>query len=366
MGTMREDFDAVIDDLDVADTLGETEQVVEPTDDDTSVTSAFDAEETVAEVTESDDDKKEVAAEDKNLTSAVDAEAAASDPSKDTPEPDTSKDSLKAPVGWSPKEREQWSKVPREIQQRINNREREMAESMAGTKEARQAYEQINKITQSFGPVLAADGFSSPTEAMQAAFGSMAAMRMGTPQQKATEVARIVKQYGIDINALDDALVGNVSPQGAADPQSAAIERIIEQRMAPMTQFMQTIEQAQQAKIGEGRQQANSAVMEFSKTAEFLPDVREDMADIIDLAAKRGVNLSMQQAYDRACAAHPEIANVMSERKRAEAITGGQQVLASKRNAASSISGRKTGQGGGGSALSMRDSIAAAFDEAAS
>jgi len=136
--------------------------------------------------------------------------------------------------------------------------------------------------------------------------------------------------------------------------------------MAPMTQFMQTIEQAQQAKIGEGRQQANSAVMEFSKTAEFLPDVREDMADIIDLAAKRGVNLSMQQAYDRACAAHPEIANVMSERKRAEAITGGQQVLASKRNAASSISGRKTGQGGGGSALSMRDSIAAAFDEAAS
>jgi hypothetical protein len=363
---MRDDLNAAVDDLDDASDLDETPQVVESVDDtDDGVVAESDTDTIEAEgaAESTDTDKKEGAEGDKQFSSAEAAADAPSDSSDDKPT-----DSLKAPVGWSPKEREQWSKVPRELQERISAREREMVDSMAGTKEARQAYEQINQVAQSFGPVLAADGYSNPVEAMQAAFGSMAAMRMGTPEQKAQEVARIIQQYGIDINALDQVLVGN-APEGGyqqADPQQASMERMLEQKLAPMQEFMQTVGNIQSQQQNAGRQQAADGVKEFAKSAEFIADVREDMADIIDLSAKRGVKLTLQQAYDRAVQAHPEISQVLTERARNEAITGGKSLIASKRNAASSISGRQTGTGGGPSSLSMRDEIAAAFDEAAS
>lgn len=360
MDTMRDALNSAIDDLDDATDLEETPQVVETVDDDIEA-AGEPAVDGVDSGEPSTDDKTEGAEADEQLSSAE----AAADASSDLQEDDKPTDSLKAPVGWSPKEREQWSKVPRELQERITSREQEMAQSMAGTKEARQTHDYFNQVTNQFGSVLAADGFKHPMEAVQAAFGTMAALRMGTPEQKAQEVARLVGQYGIDINALDQALVGQpVAAQ--ADPQAAHIEQLLDQKLAPVSQLMQTVEQLQNQQVTAGRQQANTAVKDFAQNAEFLSDVREDMADIIDLAAKRGVNLSLQDAYDRACAAHPEISGVLAQRKRDEAIMGGQQVLESKRQAASSISGRQTGAGGRSTNLSLRGSIAAAFDDAAS
>ena len=42
-------------------------------------------------------------------------------------------------------------------------------------------------------------------------------------------------------------------------------------------------------------------VPDFAAGNEFLADVRLDMADLIDMAAKQGRPLNLQQAYDRAC-----------------------------------------------------------------
>lgn len=286
------------------------------------------------------------------------AEAAESDPS---PTDKPNNNSLKAPVDWSPKEREQWSKIPRQLQERIIARERDMAQTMASTKEARQTYEAVSQVSQQFGSVLAADGFRNPVEAMQAAFGTMAALRMGTPQQKAQEIARIIGQYGVDIGALDDALVGT-NPQAQQNPNSD-IDRLLQERLAPMQDFMQQFQSQQQMQQQQVKQQADQQVQEFAQQAEFLNDVREDMADILTTAAKRGVNLTLQQAYDRACAAHPEISQIITERKRQEAILGGQKVLHGKQHAASSISGQRVGTGSAPTDGSVRGSIEAAWDQ---
>ena len=38
----------------------------------------------------------------------------------------------------------------------------------------------------------------------------------------------------------------------------------------------------------------------------FFEDVREDMADLIEINAKRGIALTMEQAYDRAVRSNPD------------------------------------------------------------
>jgi len=368
MGDIREALNESIDTIDAGSSLEETPQEV--------ITDAVEGEQDTSAAIEGDQDntdpEKEGSAESEgDVTSAEQSAEGAAAPhlqdGTDDQEQDTSKNSIKAPVNWGPQEREQWSKIPRPLQEKIMSREKEMADSMANTKEARQTHEQLSSISQSFAPIMAAEGFSTPMEAMQAAFGVMTTMRMGTPQQKAQEIARLIGQYGVDIESLDNVLVAG--PQGqapaAADPQTAALERMLNERLAPVNNLMQQAQQAQQLQQQQRVNQANGEIAKFAEKHEFLADVREDMADIIELASKRGVNVSLEDAYKRACAAHPEISNVISQRERDAQIKGNQQTLDQKRAAASSISGRQLGTGGGGGELSLRDQLNAAFDDAA-
>lgn len=358
---MREDFNAAIDSHDASEELEETQQEVLTEDvSDTGVvdTAEVDGETEVIEESVGDAETptsaEEVTAEpaDSDLQAVAEVEA----------EEKPATESLKAPAGWGPKEREQWSKVPPALQARITEREREMADTMAHTKEARDLQQAFQQMGQSYAPLMASEGFNHPMEAMQAAFGTMTNLRMGTPQQKAQEIARIVGQYGVDIEALDSALVGAEMPQQQqANPHNAQLEQMLDQRMGPVNQLMETVQQAQQQQQQAKLTEANNQVAQFAQKNEFLPDVREDMADIIELAAKRGVELPLQVAYDRAVAAHPEISQIVAQRASDAQIKGQQQSIQQKRAAASSVSGRQTGTGGGGP-MSLRDQIADAFD----
>jgi hypothetical protein len=184
---------------------------------------------------------------------------------------------------------------------------------------------------------------------------------MGSPVQKAEMLAHLVKTYGVDIRALDDALVG-VQPQ---ETQQNQFEALIDQKMQPINQLMQQLNMLQQQGQQQTRAQADQEVAQFAQSAEFLNDVRNDMADLIDLANKQGRSLSLQEAYDRACAIHPEISKVMEQRRQTEAITGGNQRIAQKKMAASSLNGRQVGTGGGVESLSIRDQLNAAWDDIA-
>ena len=85
-------------------------------------------------------------------------------------------------------------------------------------------------------------------------------------------------------------------------------------------------------------------------------DVSADMADLLDFYAARGENLSIQEAYDKACAMNPEILAVKKSRET-------QQTLASKKAAATSIHGTRGGSPAPVTATSsMADDIASAWD----
>jgi hypothetical protein len=205
---------------------------------------------------------------------------------------------------------------------------------------------------------MSADGFRNPMEAVQSYIQVAASLRLGTPAEKAQKLAEMVSHYGVDIQALDSALAGE-TPQ---DPQVTQMESLLEQKMAPVNQMMQNLAMMQQQKGVASQQEASQAVQQFSQQAEFLPDVRYMMADMLDLAAKQGREMSMEQAYDLACQMTPQVKSVMDKRAEQEALAGQQQQVAQKRRAASSVVGQGAVSTGGGTPDSISDSLREAWD----
>ena len=266
--------------------------------------------------------------------------------------------SAKAPVGWSPKARELWSKVPPEVQAQVHEREAQVEEVLRNTTNARGTHDFIGKLASSYAPVMAAEGVNNPLQAIDGLFKTVAELRMGSPEQKATRMAAMIQHYGIDITALDNALVGK-APQPS---ENSAMEHMINEKMAPVNELLSNLQNRQQENRQQTAEQANRAVAEFQ--GEFLSDVRNDMADLIDMASARGQSMTLQDAYDKAVLLRPEIQEVLTKRQADEALLGKNNLLSSKREAAGSLSGRQHSDGrGGGGAMSMRDTIEGAWND---
>lgn len=287
---------------------------------------------------------------------------AESTPPADAVEPAeaASGDSIKAPVDWGPAERDQWSKIPRNLQDKIMERENQTHQLMQTTADARRTHDDFGKLVQQYGSALAGVAGETPMETVGNLFSTVANLRMGSPIQKAQIMADMIQSFGVDINTLDSALTGTAPPP--EQQQNAEVERLLNERLAPFeAQMGQQRAYAEQQHV-QRQETANTEVKEFSQKAEFLQDVRHDMADFIEMADKRGQNMTMQQAYDKACALNPQIQTVLTQRAELARLNGGATSMAGKRNAASSITGRQIGGGGGGGDQSMRDTIAAAWD----
>jgi hypothetical protein len=341
--SMREDFEAAIEDADIEpEELEETQQEVEVPSDEHSL----------SEPEPQESDGEEIVSEKPEISDIP--------PENEAKAQDTSNDSVKAPIDWSPKQRESWSKIPRQIQDKIVAREQEMNSNMQGTAEARQTQKTFNELSQAYAPILAAEGNATPMQAVQGMFQTMASLRMGSQNDKAQQIAGMIQRYGVDIQALDSLLVGQ-APQENPNQQ---MEQMLDKRMAPVNQLMEQLGTMQQQKQQATQQEAVGAVQQFGAKAEFINDVRMDMADLIDMAAKQGRTLTLEQAYDRACSLNPEIADIIDGRKNQERILGTNNSMSGKRNAASTLNGRMAGSGGGGGVLSMRDTIASAWDDA--
>jgi hypothetical protein len=265
----------------------------------------------------------------------------------------------KAPASWSPQNREAWGKIPSAAQAQITKREQQVNQVLQDSSTARKGMDQLNQVLAPHREGLIAAGVPDPFQMIGSLLATESTMRIGSQQQKAEAAASLIKQYGIDIRTLDSVLTGQQPQQNP----NGDLEAIIEQRMAPVNQFLQQQQFAQQQSQLHNEQNAAHSVTEFSNSAEFINDVRMDMADLLDMAAQRGQELSLEDAYKKACAIHPEVSKVLAERDNQARIMGTQNDVAAKRAAASaSITGRPAGQAAGNAGMSLRDSIADAWD----
>jgi hypothetical protein len=95
---------------------------------------------------------------------------------------------------------------------------------------------------------------------------------------------------------------------------------------------------------------------------EFFADVKDEMADIIELAAKHGRTITPRQAYEKAVSLHPEVSKVVEQRRAFANQTGSTQKAMA---AASSVKSSPASGIGSDQPKGLRDEIAAAWNAVA-
>jgi hypothetical protein len=258
-----------------------------------------------------------------------------------------------APVDWSATVKDEWPNLPAGVREAITKRERDVNVTLQQTTESRRIADQFVRTVEPFRALMAAEGIQDPFQAVQGLMQTTARLKMGSVQEKANGIAQLVKHYGVDITALDAALVGEQVPEQQGQMQDPRVD-----------QLMAQLNQNQQHQDQQVAHQATQTVEAFviDPKNEFAQGLRHQMADEIDMAAMAGQNISMNEAYERAAWKNTEVRGIMLKRHDDEKLGTGNMM--GKKNAASSISGKRGATNSKDTdSMSMREMIASQFGD---
>jgi len=247
----------------------------------------------------------------------------------------------RAPASWKPDVREHWATLPDGVRSEIHRREVEVQRTLQESAEARKNYDAVMKTISPYEAFIKAEG-SNPIQAIDNLMSTAARLRTGTAPELAQLVAGIVNQFGIGrfgnnfIDQLDSALAGQ-APQ--VNHQQSEIEQVLNQKLAPVQQMLTQFQQAQAQQQQRAQQQVVSEVEQFISQAEFGNDVREDMADILEVAQRRGISMTLQDAYKKAVMMNDNVRSVLTQRVQAQRAQSSTQAAHRARSAAVSVSG---------------------------
>lgn len=266
----------------------------------------------------------------------------------------------RAPQAWKPEAREFWKDIPPAARAEIVRHEQQVQSTLRETAEVRRFADAVQKTISPFEHFIKAEG-SNPIAAIDNLFSTAARLRTGTADELAGLVTQMINQFGVGrfgnqfIEKLDSALAGQ-APR-PENPDMTAMRQRFEQELAPLRQMQEQMTQQQTHQQRVVEEAAGNEVQTFLHSVEFGGDVRSEMADIIDVYANRGQVLSLQQAYEIACRAHPEINNVMQQRERASIANSMTKTANRAKQAAVSVGGTPSVGMSGSSPNSIRDSI---------
>jgi len=272
-------------------------------------------------------------------------------PSEKPTEPDVG-----SPVGLSAEAKAAWKDTPKAVQSEIVRRETDFARGIQKYAEGAKRAQAMDNALAPYQQYFAMNG-NKPGETINQLLQTASLLQMGSPAQKVQQVAGLIQQFGIDIPALDQFLTsGHVPPEVQ---QQSNTQTEIQKALQPYQQFMQEVQQGRQAQEQGRVREAGSEVAAFAQNSanEFYETVKMDMADILDMNSQRGINLTLKDAYDRACAMHPQINGVIQSRIQQSALTA-------KRQAAASVTGNQGGPGTAAVPGSRLDALSEAWDNA--
>jgi len=265
----------------------------------------------------------------------------------------------KAPAAWKAGAKERWTALPPDVQEEVVRRERESSIAIQEGTESRKAVDTFNRMLEPYRSVMAAEGTNDPIVAVQNLMQTATTLRLGTPIQKATLIARLIEHYGVDVRTLDGLMGNDLDPQIV---QQDKMERMLAERLAPYEQALGQFRQQEQYAGQQVNYEASRTVDEFiqSGEAEFAsdPEITQTMADILEVAARRNRIMTLKEAYDQAVSQSPDHARVLGQRRSAAAATN----VDRSRTASSSVAG---GPMGGGQTVgdgSIRESLLAAMN----
>jgi len=268
---------------------------------------------------------------------------------------------VKPPQSWTPAEREHWAKIPAEAQKAIQRRELETSRVLNESAQSRRFQNEFVNVVKPFAHLIRARN-STPLQSVKNLMETAAGLTTGNGQQKAMIVAEIIDNYGVDVKVLDDVLskrpASPTNGQAAIPPQLASV-------LQPIHDFMGRVESGREQYIQQLQTSAAQTIEEAEAKLPFFEDLREEIADFLEIAAARGRELTVEKAHEMAVNSRPDIKKILDQRARAATLKSDPAKIAAKKKAAKTIHGAPRGEGGGdGKGKSRRSVLSDAWDDA--
>ena len=258
-----------------------------------------------------------------------------------------------APQSWKPGVKAKWDKLDPEVRQEVMRRERQTTQVLNESAQARHISENFQRTVQPYMARINAVG--DPMKAVQNLLQADHLLSTAPKQQRATIIAQLINDYGVDIETLDGVLAGRVQ---AVDPVQSKVDQLLQQRLAPYEAYIQQQRQAEAARAQQETQGLALTIQQMAQDPKYpyFEKVRGDMADIIELSTRKNMPITIEQAYNKAIQLDPEI-----NKASAAALANAKAQRAKK--ASSLVGGAPSGLlSGSSTANDRRATIAAAFD----
>ena len=341
--SMEEDLEAAFDASEIPEGTEESGRSDEDTEESVGSAEAEDTGEG-EEVADEDEEGEEEGAE----------EAAEDEAGEEDDGADEQVASTKAPVSWSPDNREHWNKLPSEVQEQVTKREREIESGLRDASDARKFTENFFSAVKPFEQTIQVEAGGDALLATRNLMNIATGLRVGAMPQKAQLVAQIIQTYGVDVATLDDILSGQV---GTAQPQ-------VQQPVGDPANFRDPRVDQMIANQKQSDDQENLEIQGEIETFladpanEFAMDVKDDMADLMEMAGRRNQELSLPDAYKKALAMSNSVQSVLKTR------SSDKTSLKRKKRAAKTIGGSPAGDGTNldTKGNSMNQDVSAAWD----
>lgn len=217
---------------------------------------------------------------------------------------------VKGPDGWPVALREKFATLPTDVQAEITRRETEAHKKITAQDADRDFGKKIRAAAAPFEADILVAG-ATHEQAFQNYLTTSKVLRTGSPSQKAQALQHLAKVFNVDMSLQSD-------PRQVASPQPAAAD----------------VRQVVQAEIQAQHIRSEVEAFETDPKHEHYGKVKPIMAALL----QSGSAANLQDAYDRACYADPEIRSTMATAAPAQS-QGSNPAQAAKRAAVSVTGG---------------------------
>lgn len=259
---------------------------------------------------------------------------------------------IEPPKGWNADAKAKWAELPEVIQREAVRREEALTKQLFAHDESRDFGRKLQDIANPYMPIIMQEGADIP-KAFQNYLQTSYTLRNGTPHQKSEALHRIAQTFNVDLNLAHQ--------QGAASPELAELR----QQVLDLKRAQQGQDQERQQREDQSLQQT---IAEFSTAPghEHFDRVRTRMGALLD----SGEAKDMEDAYQQAIWAHPDIRSTLIEAQSKAAEEKRQADQKAKAEAAKSAAVSVKGSPGGSRPLngatshgSIADDLRAAMAE---
>lgn len=231
-----------------------------------------------------------------------------------------------APGSWPKEVREHFGALPEAVQDYVIKREADVSRVINQYSMKAKQYDQLAGTLAPYEPILRADGLE-PAGVINGLMNTYQTLRNAAPHQKAAAVAQLINQFDVDLSLISED--GQQSGNSAYDP--AVYDKL--------NRLEQQLLQRQHAEEQAAEREVMTTIEQFRTSAPNFDAVQAHMGALL----QNGAAKDLQDAYDQACWANPEVrATLLREQEAKRREEAAARVAAAKKAAVVNIPTRGT------------------------